>query len=185
MKPQIITLDFDGTVVTHSFPEIGKDIGADIVLEILVNNGHNLILSTMRCDDPEGKFEQNFANGYKIHSGMFLEQAINWFKEKNIPLWGIQENPTQYTWTDTKKIYSNLIIDDTGLGIPLTKVESISDRQFVNWADVSFILYCKGLLTYTQYQHCVEELMVFFVNKYGYILSREDTLNIQHELKTI
>ena len=185
MKPQIITIDFDGTVVTHSFPEIGKDIGADIVLEMLVNNGHNLILSTMRCDDPEGKFEQNFTNGYKIHSGMFLEQAVEWFKKKNIPLWGIQENLTQHTWTDSIKPYSHLQIDDTGLGIPLLKIETISDRYFVNWADVSFMLYCKGYLTYKQYKHSIEELTMFFVSQYGYILSREDNLNIQHELKAI
>lgn len=185
MKPQIITIDFDGTVVTHSFPEIGKDIGADIVLQMLVNNGHSLILSTMRCDDPEGKFEQNFNNGYKIHSGMFLEQAVNWFNERNIPLWGIQENPTQHTWTDTKKIYSHLIIDDTNLGISLLKIESISDRYFVNWADTSYMLYCKGLLTYKQYEQCVEELMVFFVSQYGYILQREDVIEIKHGFKPI
>ena len=87
-KSKIITIDFDGTVVTHSFPDIGKDIGADIVLEKLVDYGHRLILSTMRCNDPEGNFEQNIYNGYKVHSGMYLEQAVNWFREK-ISLCGV------------------------------------------------------------------------------------------------
>jgi hypothetical protein len=46
----IIGIDFDGTVVTHDFPKIGKDIGAVPVLRKLVDNGHKLILFTMRSD---------------------------------------------------------------------------------------------------------------------------------------
>lgn len=49
----IIGIDFDGTVVTHDFPKIGKDIGAVPVLKKLVENGHKLILFTMRSDIDE------------------------------------------------------------------------------------------------------------------------------------
>ena len=28
-------VDFDGTVVTHNYPEVGKNVGADIVLKKL------------------------------------------------------------------------------------------------------------------------------------------------------
>lgn len=31
-----IVLDFDGTCVTHSFPQVGKDIGAVVSICILV-----------------------------------------------------------------------------------------------------------------------------------------------------
>ena len=46
----IICVDFDGTCVTHDFPEIGKDIGAIPILLRLVDAGHKLILYTMRSD---------------------------------------------------------------------------------------------------------------------------------------
>jgi hypothetical protein len=38
-----INIDFDGTCVTHDFPNIGTDIGIP-VLKKLVANGHKLIL---------------------------------------------------------------------------------------------------------------------------------------------
>ena len=46
----IISIDFDGTCVTHEFPLIGKDIGAVPILKKLVQRGHQLILFTMRSD---------------------------------------------------------------------------------------------------------------------------------------
>ena len=36
----IIAIDFDGTVVTHEYPSVGKDVGAVSVLEDLIYNGH-------------------------------------------------------------------------------------------------------------------------------------------------
>ncbi len=50
IKPIVINVDFDGTVVTHEFPKIGKDIGAVPVLRELVEHGHKLILFTMRSN---------------------------------------------------------------------------------------------------------------------------------------
>ena len=50
-----IAIDFDGTCTTHEFPKIGKDIGAVRVLKRLINNGHNLILFTMRSDRRRNK----------------------------------------------------------------------------------------------------------------------------------
>ena len=51
----IIAIDFDGTCVTHEFPSVGKSIGAEKVLKRLVDNGHQLILFTMRSDRKESK----------------------------------------------------------------------------------------------------------------------------------
>ena len=47
-KSIVICVDFDGTCTTHDYPHIGKDIGAIQVLRDLVENGHKLILFTMR-----------------------------------------------------------------------------------------------------------------------------------------
>ena len=49
-----VVLDFDGTVVKHRYPAVGEDIGAVPVLRKLVQNGHDLLLSTMRSRDSEG-----------------------------------------------------------------------------------------------------------------------------------
>lgn len=139
-----INLDFDGTCVTHTFPEVGKDIGSIPVLKRLVANGHKLILFTMRCDNQK---EQVFEDGYKIHGGDFLQQAVDWFKENDIPLYGIQSNPTQSTWTSSPKSYAQLMIDDSALGCPLKYDLSLSNRPFVDWEKVEEWLENNKVLT--------------------------------------
>ena len=119
-----ILIDFDGTCVTHDFPRIGKDIGSQEVLTKLVENGHKLILFTMR-------------------SGKTLDEAVNWFKVNNIPLYGIQTNPTQKNWTTSPKAYGQLIIDDICLGIPLNYN---SPRPFVDWEKVERMLINMNLI---------------------------------------
>lgn len=53
----IIGIDFDGTVVTHEYPNVGKDIGAVPVLRKLVERGHKLMLWTMRGTKPQNDRE--------------------------------------------------------------------------------------------------------------------------------
>jgi len=48
----------------------------------------------------------------------YLTDAVQWFSDNDILLYGIQKNPTQHIWTISPKAYGNLIIDDAGLGIP-------------------------------------------------------------------
>ena len=126
----IIALDFDGTCVPHGYPEVGKDIGAVPILKRLVDNGHQLILWTMRCDS--GVESGKFTSG--------LTDAIKWFEDNDIPLYGIQRNPTQNTWTQSPKCYAQLYIDDAALGCPLIYDPKISDRPFVNWNEVEYEL---------------------------------------------
>lgn len=131
-----IAIDFDGTCVTHSFPEIGKDIGAVPVLKRLVANGHKLILWTMRAD---GQQEQ-VVDGCQMHAGGFLTQAVKWFESNDIPLYGIQRNPTQDEWTESPKAYAQLYIDDAALGCPLKFDYKLSERPFVDWQRVEKML---------------------------------------------
>lgn len=139
----VIAVDFDGTCVTHNYPELGKDIGAVPILKRLVDKGHKLILYTMRSNENEEKLLEN---GYKIHKGDFLQQAIDWFVDNDIPLYAIQRNPTQDEWTQSPKCYANLYIDDAALGCPLIYNINISDRPFVDWERVEQLLIVKGLL---------------------------------------
>ncbi len=132
-----INIDFDGTVVTHEFPIVGKDIGAQRVLKKLVEKGHKLILFTMRDDTPD-IMDEYFQ--IKQQGNRYLTDAINWFKYNNIPLYGIQSNPTQLQWTTSPKSYAELLIDDTALGCPLIFDSNISNKPFVNWEEVEKLL---------------------------------------------
>ena len=123
----IIAVDFDGTCVTHDYPNIGKDIGAVPVLKELVENGHKIILYTMRWDKE-------------------LKEAVQWFESNNIPLFGINENLTQRKWTKSPKIYAHLYIDDAALGVPLILDEGMSNRPFVDWKAVKSLLQNTGVL---------------------------------------
>lgn len=139
-----ICIDFDGTCVTHEFPKVGKDIGALSVLNKIADAGHNLILFTMRSD-----VEEVTSNDYGIHkqAGNYLTDAVNWFKENNIKLYGININPSQTSWTKSPKAYGQLYIDDAALGCPLVYNPEISDRPFVDWTKVEEMLKTMGVLS--------------------------------------
>lgn len=130
MKNIVIAVDFDGTCVTHDFPNEGRNIGAPAVLKRLVDRGHKLVLFTMR-------------------SGATLETAIQWFLKNDIKLYGIQYNPDQALWTSSNKCYAQLYIDDAALGAPLMRDESISERPFIDWSAVEKILEMDGVLQAT------------------------------------
>ena len=129
-----IVIDFDGTCVTHEFPNVGKDIGAVPILKKLIEQGHNLILFTMRSNN--GDLPLITPAGIIPTSGNFLDDAVNWFEENEIQLYGIQKNPTQHTWTTSPKAYGQIIIDDAALGCPLKFDAEISSRPFVCWDSV-------------------------------------------------
>ena len=129
-----INIDFDGTCVSHEFPRIGKDIGAQRILKKLTDNGHQLILFTMRSDRlKKGRTGDKMI---KDVTGSFLTDAVNWFKENDIPLYGIQKNPTQQMWTTSPKSYAELMIDDSALGCPLVFKKEISERPFACWETI-------------------------------------------------
>lgn len=125
-----ILIDFDGTCVTHHFPLVGENIGAAQVLKDLVKNGHNLILFTMRAEN------------------CYLDDALYWFKENKIKLYGINVNPMQHKFTNSPKAYGDLIIDDIALGIKTLSCNF--NRPCVDWKWVSEMLCEKGLLTKEQ-----------------------------------
>jgi hypothetical protein len=121
----IIAIDFDGTCVKHAYPLVGEDIGAGRILRDLVDNGHKLILWTMR-------------------SGETLAEAVKWFESEGIPLYGVNSNPTQINWTKSPKVYAELYIDDGALGAPL--ITPGTERPYINWNIVEIQLMNKGLL---------------------------------------
>lgn len=122
IRKRVILLDFDGTCVTNSYPNIEDiDIGSEKVLKELVDIGHKIILYTMRCDDK-------------------LEAAKKWFSDRGIKLWAVNNNPSQYKWATSKKVHGDLCIDDRNLGTPMT------DSGYVDWSRVREILVGMGYL---------------------------------------
>ena len=126
MAELVIAVDFDGTCVTHEYPYMGSDIGAVPVLKELTDAGYRLILTTMR-------------------SGKTEKEAVKWFKDNDIPLWGVNKNPAQKSWTSSPKVYADLYIDDCALGVPLTTSAS-STRPYVDWTRVREWLVAEGYL---------------------------------------
>ena len=132
-----IAVDFDGTCVTHEYPEVGKDIGAIPVLRALRENGHHIILNTMR-DSQE------------------LEDAKMWFAYNGINLFGVNHNPTQDGWTTSPKVYAQLYIDDAAMGCFLCYNPEISNRPYVDWKETTNYLHTRGLITYEQYSEIMK-----------------------------
>lgn len=114
---RIIAVDFDGTIVKHAYPEIGKPIpGAIETLLELQASGVKLILWTMR-------------------DGAELKDALDHCAKHGLKFFGANENPQQNTWTKSPKAYAQIYIDDAALGCPL-KQEIGDSRPWVDWAEV-------------------------------------------------
>ncbi len=126
-KRRCIAVDFDGTVVVHAYPNVGRSVdGAEEILKELVDAGHLLILLTMR-------------------SGKELQDAEQWFVERGIPLWNINLNPDQDSWSTSKKVWAHVYIDDCAAGV-LLKSEFPDERPFVDWIHIREWLVENGVL---------------------------------------
>ncbi len=98
-----IAVDFDGTIVEHKYPSIGKEKPFAVeTLKQLVCDGHILILWTVR-------------------SGALLEEAVKWCESRGIRLYAVNSNhPRDYMFSSTKddspKVDADIFIDDANLG---------------------------------------------------------------------
>lgn len=138
MEKLIILIDFDGTCVTHAFPRVGKDVGAVPVLKRLVEAGHDLVLFTMRSYDEgispvTGKMEDGG-----------LKEAVQWFEDNGIPLYGINKTPGQDKWTSSPKAYGHMIIDESALGCPVLFEEN--GHAYADWFRIEIMLEKNGII---------------------------------------
>lgn len=51
--------------------------------------------------------------------GNELEDAVRWFRDNNIELFGVNENPSRKLWSGNSKVYATRYIDSESLGTPL------------------------------------------------------------------
>ena len=114
----IIAVDFDGTIVEHEFPAIGKEVPLAIkTMKDLQRVGHDLILWTVRI-------------------GPQLEDAYNYCRNNGIAFLGVNENPGQKFWNGSPKAYAQIYIDDAAFGCPLLPSQKTNGRPYVDWKEV-------------------------------------------------
>jgi hydroxymethylpyrimidine pyrophosphatase-like HAD family hydrolase len=96
----IIAIDFDGTIVEHRFPNIGRvrPFAFETLLE-LQKKKHKLILWTHR-------------------TGRQLDEAVAFCRENGLTFYAINKNYPEEKWVehDSRKIVADLYIDDRNLG---------------------------------------------------------------------
>ena len=81
-----------------------------------------------------------------MRSGKELQDAVTWFQNNAIPLYGVNKNPTQESWTQSPKCYADLYIDDAALGTPLIYSGHSKDFPNVDWEKVRDLLVEMGLV---------------------------------------
>ena len=148
-----IILDFDGTCVTNEFPKVGKNIGAEFVLRRLQERGHKIVLFTARADDPNNEF----------FPGNYLTDALNWFTEHGISLYGVNNNPDNDKYGYTRKVTGDIVIDDLAIGAPLIMYPQMSTKPFIDWNELEDMLDAMGyfdLDLYEEYGICKNCLSV-------------------------
>ncbi len=96
-----IAVDFDGTIVEHKYPAIGKEQPFAIdTLKRLSQKGHKLILWTAR-------------------EGQLLEDAVNYCKERGLEFYAVNSDGPMTEFegaTVARKLRADMFIDDRNLG---------------------------------------------------------------------
>lgn len=98
----IIAVDFDGTIVEHEYPKIGKEkIFATETLRQLINDGHRLILWTVR-------------------EGELLDEAVEWCRQRGVEFYAVNRDFPEENISKneqfSRKIKADVWIDDLNVG---------------------------------------------------------------------
>lgn len=97
----LIAVDFDGTIVEHKYPKIGKEIPfATQTLRQLVQDGHRLILWTIRHGDT-------------------LAEAVEWCREHGVVFYAVNsdyEGQEGVSGDRSPKVKCDIYIDDRNVG---------------------------------------------------------------------
>ncbi len=100
LKNVKIAVDFDGTIVEHAYPEIGKEmLFAFMTLRELEKAGALLILWTFRA-------------------GKELDEAVEYCRENGIEFYAVNSNYPEevFDGTISRKINADIFIDDRNVG---------------------------------------------------------------------
>lgn len=97
-----IAVDFDGTIVEHRYPEIGKERPfATATLRKLIEDGHRLIL-------------------WSVREGELLDQAVEWCKKRGVVFYAVNrdfdEDTPERNSSYSRKLKVQMFIDDRNVG---------------------------------------------------------------------
>lgn len=97
----VIAVDFDGTIVTHEYPRIGKEIpfAIDTLKRLQQTHEHQLVLWTVR----EGKE---------------LDEAVEFCRNRGLEFYAVNTNYPEESKksNEPRKLKADLFIDDRNLG---------------------------------------------------------------------
>lgn len=97
-----IAVDFDGTIVEHRYPEIGKELPfATQTLKMLIEDRHKLIL-------------------WSVREGKLLEDAVQWCRERGVEFYAVNkdfpEEDADKNLHFSRKLKADIWIDDRNVG---------------------------------------------------------------------
>ena len=97
-----IAVDFDGTIVTHKYPEIGEERPFAIeTLKMLQKEHHKLIL-------------------WSVREGDLLEEAVNWCRARGLEFYAVNKDyPEEQPENNnhfSRKLKADMWIDDRNIG---------------------------------------------------------------------
>jgi len=96
----IIAVDFDGTIVEHAYPRIGKPIpfALDVLKKLQKEEHHTLILWTVR-------------------EGDLLKEAVDYCARRGVTFYAVNKNYPEEEEGDTpRKLTADIFIDDKNIG---------------------------------------------------------------------
>ena len=98
----IIAVDFDGTIVEHEYPAIGREIPfATETLKMLMKQNHKLIM-------------------WSVREGKLLDDAVKWCKDRGVEFYAVNKDYPEETLDNnnhfSRKLKADLFIDDRNLG---------------------------------------------------------------------
>ncbi len=141
-----IFLDFDGTVVEHAYPKIGRaNFGCIEVIKKLQDAGHRIILNTYRADLNDGTLEeaQSLLND-KYWMILKDRDQFETFELKSITEFTTKKiHPHPFNWDSILKS-DELYIDDIAQGIPL-KPAAMVKGNMVDWDELDKQFFENGL----------------------------------------
>lgn len=97
---KVIAVDFDGTIVEHEYPRIGKEMMfAFATLRELNKKGHKLILWTIRTGD-------------------LLDDAVEYCKKNGVEFYAVNKNYPEEEMSNnvSRKLNADIFIDDRNVG---------------------------------------------------------------------
>lgn len=96
-----IAVDFDGTIVEHAYPAIGKPIpfAIDVLKRLQDECHHQLIL-------------------WSVREGALLDEAVEYCRKQGLEFYAVNKNYPEETFDGTtpRKLTADIFIDDRNLG---------------------------------------------------------------------